>query len=122
MTCVQGDHEVQTLAPHRPDYPFTYRIRNWRSHRCFEHSQPHIPDTLVNLFGENRIPVMDQEAVGVIGRNGLSELLQRPLSCGMSGDIDVEESAAFMFNHHEHIEYVEGGGDRHAEVASQYPF
>jgi len=34
-----------------------------------------MPDTLVNLFGENRIPVMDHDAVGVIGRHGLSELL-----------------------------------------------
>jgi hypothetical protein len=46
-----------------------------------------IPDTLVNFFGENRIPVMDQEAIGVIGRNRFAQLLQRPLSRGMRRDI-----------------------------------
>src|SRR5262245_16671632 len=65
---------------------------------------------------------MDQDAVGVIGLNGLSELLQRPLSRRMSSDIDVEESAAFMFNHHKDIKQAERRGDGYAEVTRHDTF
>jgi hypothetical protein len=35
-------------------------------------------DALVELPGENTIPVMDEEAIGVIGRDGFPQLLQAP--------------------------------------------
>src|SRR5262249_23360214 len=122
MTCVQGDHEVQTLAPHRPDYPFTDGIRHRRLHRCFEHAYPHTPDTPVNFFGKNGIPVMDENTVRLVSWDRFSELLHGPLSGRMCRHIDMNKSTTSMLDHHEHIEHVEGGGDRHAEVASQYPF
>jgi len=75
MALAQRDCEVQTLASHCSNDTFTNRIRNWRPYWRFEHAQPHIPYTLVNLLGENGIPVMDQDAVGVLGWNRLSKLL-----------------------------------------------
>jgi hypothetical protein len=35
--------------------------------------QFHIPYTLVNLFGENRVAVMDQEAIGMKGDKIIAE-------------------------------------------------
>jgi hypothetical protein len=40
----------------------------------------------------------------------------------MRRDIDVDESAAFMFNDHKDIEEAERRGDGHAEVTRHDPF
>src|SRR5215470_17983970 len=60
---------------------------------------------------------MDDNTVRVIGWNRFSELLHAPLRCGVRRDIDVNESAAGMFNDHKHIENAKRRGDRHTEIA-----
>ena len=75
MTRAQRNHEVQTLASHGSDDAFSNRIRHWRPYWRFEYAQPPMPYTQINLLGENGIPVMDQNAVRVIGWNRLSQLL-----------------------------------------------
>ena len=122
MPFVQGDYKVQALAPHRPDDAFTDRIGHGRPYRRCDDVQPHMPYTLVNVFGENRIPVVDQEAIRMIDRNGFSKLLHGPRSCGMGCDIDVQESAAPMLNDYKDIEDAEGQGDGYAEVTRHDAF
>jgi hypothetical protein len=122
MSCVQWNREVQTFSPHRSNHPFTDGIRNWRPHRCFDYMQPHVAHTLIDLFGENGIAVVDQEAIAVIGWNGFAELLRGPLGCGMHRDIDVKKSATLMLDDHKDIEQSECGSDRDAEVACDNAF
>jgi len=116
MAFIQRNHKIQTVSVDCVNDPFTDGIRHWRPHGCFEYPQSHIPDTLVDWFGENRIPIMDQDAIRVIGWNGCSELLHGPLSRGVCRHIDVKESAAGMFNHHKDIQNAKRRGDRHTEV------
>ena len=71
---------------------------------------------LIDVFGEKSIPVMDEHAVGVISRDGFSELLHGPRRRGMRSDIDMKEPSARMLNHHKHIENAECRRDGHAEV------
>ena len=93
MPVVERDDEIQTLASKGANDPFTNRIRHGRPYWRFEHAQPQIPYTLVNVFGEYRVPVTDQETIGVIDRDRFSELLHGPLSRGMGRHIDVKEAA-----------------------------
>ena len=122
MSFVHRDQAVQTVASHRANNPFANRIGHGRPHGRFEHAQPQIPDTLIHLFGENGIPVMDQDAVRVTGRNRFSELLHGPLGGGMRRHIDVKESAARMLNDHKHVENAKRRRDHHAEVTCHNAF
>src|SRR5215211_2451382 len=60
---------------------------------------------------------MDEEAVAMIGRYRFAQLLQGPLRCGMRRDIDMEQSAASVFDDDKHVEHAEGRRDRDTEVA-----
>src|SRR5215510_10064557 len=122
MPLVQGNHEVQTLAPHRSNDAFAYSIRHGRLHRCFAHIQPHVTHALVNLFGKDGIAVMNEDAIDVVSRDCCSKLLDGPRRRGMRHDIDVQGSSASMLNDHKHIEEAECRGNRHAEVTRDDAF
>jgi hypothetical protein len=66
MPFVQGDHTVQALAPHRPNDAFTDGIGLWTARWRFQHSQPQIPNVLIEGWGENCISVMDQQAIRMV--------------------------------------------------------
>src|SRR5262249_17739306 len=72
---------------------------------------------LVDVLGEKSIPVMDENAVGVISRECFSELVHGPRRRGMRRDIDMKEPSARMLNHHKDIEDAKCRRDCHAEVA-----
>lgn len=84
--------------------------------------QPHVAHTLIDLFGENGIPVVDQDAIAVIGWNGFAELLRGPLSSRMRRDMGVKQSATLMLDDHKDIEHSECCSDRNAEVARDDAF
>ena len=71
---------------------------------------------VINCFGENRISVMNENAVRVVSRNSFAELLNDPLSRRLCGHIDMKQLSTRMFNHHKHIEDTEGRDDCDAEV------
>jgi hypothetical protein len=90
MTLVQRNHEVQIFSSQGANDAFTDRIDHGRPYRRLDHAQSQIPDPLVNFFGENSIPVMNQEAIRVIGWNRFAELPHGPLRRGMRRDLVAE--------------------------------
>src|SRR5262245_22351942 len=117
MILCQWDHKVQTLASQRPDEAFTDRIRYRCPHRCPENFQTQMTDTLIESVRENAITVMDEEAVAMIRWDRFAQLLQSPLCRGMRRDVDMEQSAAGVFNDYKDVEHTEGCGDGDTEVA-----
>ena len=77
---------------------------------------------LINRFGEDGVPVMDEYAVRVVSRDRFTQLLDRPLSGGMRCHIDMKEPAAGMLNDNKHIKHAEGRGDRYAKVTCHDAF
>jgi len=67
-------------------------------------------------------PVMDQDAIRMIGWNRFAELLHGPLSGGMRRDLDVDESTARLFNDHKYIENAKCCRDRHTEIVRHNVF
>ena len=53
----------------------------------------------------------------MIRGNCFAQLLQGPLCRGMRCDVDMEQSAAGVFDDNKHIEDTEGCRDRNTEVA-----
>src|SRR5918992_4998552 len=59
---------------------------------------------------------MDEEAGAMIGRDCFAQLLQGPLCRGMRRNIDIEQSAAGVFNDHKDVERTKGGCDGDTKV------
>src|SRR5215831_6067287 len=79
-----------------------------------------MPKTLVDLRSEDTVPIVDDEAIGMIARQCFPELLQRPFRCGMVSDIVVENLPRFDLHDDEDVEGTECGGDHHEEVAGHH--
>jgi len=62
----QRDHEIQAFPPQRAQQTLTQGIGLGTSHWGFEDLQPQVAYTPVELLGEDRIAVMNQEPVSVI--------------------------------------------------------
>jgi hypothetical protein len=54
------------------------------SDRRSQEFQTQILYGLIHFFGEDAVPIMDQEAIAVMAWNGFSELLRRPLGCAVT--------------------------------------
>lgn len=79
MVLGQWNDKVQTLPSQRAQEPFAQRVRLRCLWRRFQHPQPQAVDALVELLGENTVPVMQQKAVRVVSRNRFAQLLERPV-------------------------------------------
>ena len=61
---------------------------------------------------------MQKELVILIAGKGFPQLLQRPLSCGMFGQIEVNETSGSDLERDEYIKDAEVYRDRYEEVTS----
>jgi hypothetical protein len=59
-----------------------------------------VTHTLIELPREERIPVVQQEAVPMIGRNRFAELLEGPFRRGMRRDMAMPLAAAGVCDDH----------------------
>jgi hypothetical protein len=55
----QRDDEIQAFPPECPKESLADGVRLRALRRCLQDPQPQVSDTLVELLGEDRIPVMD---------------------------------------------------------------
>src|SRR5262245_36970637 len=60
---------------------------------------------------------MDQEAVGVVRWDRITQLLDRPLSGWMCGQVGMEDASGRRVNGHRYIEQAKGRCHYDAEVA-----
>lgn len=88
----QGAQVVEALAPSGPDGSLANRIGLWAPIRCPEHTQTRVRSHGVKLLREDPTPVVDEEAVGMVSRNDLTELLLHPFGCGVGRRIPVQDS------------------------------
>jgi hypothetical protein len=95
-------------VPQRPQYPFTDGIGLWTVRWGLQHVQAQVADAPVQGLGEDAVTVMDEEAVPMIRRERFPQLLQGPLRRRMSCDVDMEQSAAPVFDDDKYLENAEG--------------
>jgi hypothetical protein len=75
MTLIEGNQEVQTLAPDRSHQPFAVAVGLRRPNR-----RPQYPETKsfqfpIQAAGKDRIAVMNEELALTITRQGFAKLL-----------------------------------------------
>ena len=78
MAFVEGKQEVETFATEAAAQSLAYRVRLWGSHWRSQNPYAQIPKTLVDLLSEDTVPIVNDEAIGMITRQRFPELLQRP--------------------------------------------
>jgi hypothetical protein len=75
MGFCEGDYEIQTFAPDCPDDPFANRISLRRLRWRFQYLQPQVLYMLIEILGEARAAVMNEQSVGMVRGNRFTQLL-----------------------------------------------
>ena len=76
-TIQQLREQVQETSQ-RADEPLADGVGLRALWRCFQDPQPQMAHLLIELWGEDAVPIMDQEAVGVVRWDRVAQLLQGP--------------------------------------------
>src|SRR5215471_6955893 len=120
MAFVEWNQEVQTFATQATAESFAHRVRLWGPQRRPQNPYTRIGKTSVDIRREYGVAIVDDEAVGMVARQGFPELLQRPFRRGMGRGVEVENLAGSDLHDDENVEGPEGGGDHHEEVAGYH--
>jgi hypothetical protein len=113
----EGDQKVQALPPERAQQSLAESIRLGTSHWSFEGSHSQVAYTPVELLGEDRIAIMDEETVRLIRWDRFTQLLERPLSRGMRGRVGMQNPTSRVFHDHKDVEQPKGRRHHHTEIA-----
>lgn len=89
MPLAKRDEKIQALPPDRSHHPFASGICLGRTERRPQYAHAHSPYGLIQVSGEDVVPVMDEEAERMIIGERFSQLLDGPFCAGMIGDIEV---------------------------------
>ena len=68
MAFMERNQEIQALATQALAQAFAHRIRFRRSHRCPYYSHTRAGYLLVQFLGEDAIPVVNHESIGMLAR------------------------------------------------------
>ena len=117
MTLAERNDPIQAFPADGSDQPLAKCIRLRRSSRRFQDADPETAHGAVRGSGKDRVAIVDQESVGMIESEELSELLDRPFGGRMLGHILMQDSARTDFNRDKYVNDPEGGGDGNKEVA-----
>ncbi len=99
---------------------FAESVHLGRAEGRFEDAQANRLQGRIELRGVHVVAVVDQEPVQFLSRDDLPELLERPVRGGMSGDVEVIDSARSHFHDHEDVQHPEAGRHADEEIAGHY--
>ncbi len=92
MLLTDWDDPVETLSADRADQSFAERVRLRRTNRRPQNPDRHALQRSVESCGKYGIPVVDHEPRMIEGEK-FAELLNRPFSRWMRGDVEMENSS-----------------------------
>ena len=113
----QGNQPIEALSASGPDEPFANRVGRRTSRRRFQYFAPEFRDRLVEVCGKNAIAIMQQVFVPLLRSNRLTQLLQRPSRSRVRGYIAMDQSAAAVLDHDEHVQLAKRCSDSDEEIS-----
>jgi len=117
MALAERDQIVEALAAYRADQALAERVCARRPDRRFQRPDAHRLDRIVDVPREDGVAIVDEPAIAVVTGDGLSELLESPLRCGMLRDVEMQQTPAAELHDDEHVQDLEAGGHDREEVA-----
>ena len=109
MAFAQRDEVVEALAANRADEVLTECIRLWTADWGFQGAHAEAYQSGIEVCREHGAVVVKDEAVGMTAGERFAELLKGPFGGGMRGHIEVQNAAAIMSKHQEHVKEFETG-------------
>lgn len=82
-----------------------------------QYGQPEVLDRYVHTSGENAVSIVTQIPTITLQVDRFSQLLQRPSRRRMVRDIEMQQPARAVVDHHEKADQPEARRDRYEEVA-----
>jgi hypothetical protein len=114
---VQRDEEIKTFPSNRAHEPFTKRIRLRRPKRSPQDDDAQRLQGAIQFRRADAVPVVKNEPVGLLTRDDLSKLLDRP-GCGrVIGHVEVSNLACSYLHDYKHVENSKASGHDDKEIA-----
>ena len=93
---VENDHVSQAFSPDRSDQPFNIRRLPRRSEGCSNLLDAHVLDSLSNIIAVDRVAIPNEIFRRLIPRERFDQLLRRPYSCRVLGDVEMNDTTTVM--------------------------
>ena len=97
----KDEHVIQTLAPDGADESLRERVLPRGVRRGQDFTDSHVLHALPEHVTVDRVAIAEEIGRGGVVREGVHDLLGRPGSVGMLGDIEVEDAPAVVGEHDE---------------------
>ena len=101
VSLTEDEHVIQALAPNRADEPFGERILPRTVGRRKEVSDAHAFDTMPELLAVDSVTVVEEIGRRSVIREGIDDLLSRPVGSGVLGHVEVDDAPTMVSEHDE---------------------
>jgi hypothetical protein len=112
----KNEDVIQTLAPDGANEPLRKGVLPRALIRREDFSGPHALHALLEHVTVDRVAIAEEVGRGGVVREGVHDLLGRPGSGGMLGDIEMDDSSAMMSEHDENEEYTQACRGNREEI------
>jgi hypothetical protein len=112
----KNEDVIQTLAPDGADEPLREGVLPRALRRREDFSDPHALHALPEHVTVDRVAIAEEVRRGGVVREGVHDLLGGPGSCGMLGDIEVEDAPAVVGKHDEDEQNAQARGGNREEI------
>jgi hypothetical protein len=112
----KDEYVIQTLAPDGADEPLREGVLPRALRRREDFSDPQALHALPEHVTVDRVAIAEEVGRGGVVWEGVHDLLGRPGSGGMLGDIDVEDAAAVVGEHDEDEQHAPARGGNREEI------
>ena len=113
---VLHDDVIEALAPDGTDHAFNERILPGGRGAVSTSSMPICCTVRREIRSVNRVTIPDDESRCGVPWPRLAELLRGPRRGRMRRDVQVDDAASIVRQHHEHKQHAKGGGRDREEV------
>src|SRR6266404_7993559 len=112
----KDEYMIQTLAPDGADEPLREGVLPRAVRRREDLTDAHALHALPEHVTVDRVAIAEEIERGLLIREGVHDLLGRPGSSGMLGDIEVEDAPAVVGEHDEDEQNAQARGGTSEEI------
>src|SRR5216684_138133 len=112
----KDEYMIQTLAPDGADEPLREGVLPRAVRRREDFTDAHALHALPEHVTVDRVAITEEIGRGGVVREGVHDLLSRPGSSGMLGDIEVEDAPAVVGEHDEDEQNAQARGGNSEEI------
>ena len=116
MPLAQDEDMVQTLAPDRADEPFRERILPRTVGRGEDFIDAHALHSVPERRAVDAVAIAEEVGRRGVVREGLHDLLGRPVRGGVLGHVEVDDAPAMVGEHDEDEEHPQARGGHREEI------